>query len=96
MNSRINSHHTKHAQTSTSHAWIQALRHELHDRAPADFDVWFMDNLTEVTAGWIWKGEPRPGAQKELRAPTICALLVKWQAIDWKTERRIARQEAGK
>ncbi len=89
----MNSRNTNGALARISHAWIQALRSELHDRAPADFEVWFMDSLTEVTAGWIWTGDSRNVLQKELRAPTICALLVKWQAVDWNSERREARQE---
>jgi hypothetical protein len=95
MITRINSQHTKRTHNSASTVLIQALRSELHERAPKDFDVWFMDDLAEVTVGWVWLGDARNRVQKELRAPTICALLVKWQAIDWKTERLIARQEAG-
>jgi hypothetical protein len=92
MNSRINAQHTKRTQPSTSKTWIQELRRDLHNRAPSDFDVWFIDGLTEVAVGWLWTGEASNRDAGEIKAPTIDALLVQWTAIDWRLQRMVAKQ----
>jgi hypothetical protein len=95
MLTRINAQYTEHAHHDASGVLIQALRSELHDRAPKDFDVWFSAGRTEVAVDWIWRKAPGARTQKELRARNVKALLIMWRAIDWKAERVAARQEVG-
>lgn len=71
------------------------MRRALIARIPKGFEVWFLDSFHEVSAGWSWKGADGQMQQKELRASNVSALLILWQAVDWKTEGRIAREAAG-
>jgi hypothetical protein len=64
------------------------------DSIPSDFEWWLTLGHAEIAAGWAWKNDPDRGHQREVRADSPEKLLALWLAVDWRAERREAKDAA--
>ena len=61
------------------------------DSIPADFEWWVTLGRSEMAAGWGWTGDAGRSYQREVRADSPDKLLALLLAVDWRAERREAR-----
>jgi hypothetical protein len=71
---------------------LHALRRALAARIPDDFDWTFQDDGASLRVSYVWTGAGDCEFQEEVEADSARALLIKWQAINWGTERRKAER----
>lgn len=71
-------------------AGLHALRRAIKARVPEDFNVTFCDSMGEFQLAYVWTGDGKFEYQETVTASTVAELLVKWQAVNWDTERRAA------